>query len=190
MTTPSQPDRRSGSNPDATPQVSPRGRDAALHVDRIGVSSSPSAEREHDAEAFAIRAARTLRDNKCEDVLVLDLRRRSQVTDFFVIASGSSDRQMRSAGQHVEEAGAEMGMPLYRSNLNEGGATWVVLDFVDVIVHIFEPQTRRFYDIEMLWGDADRLDWRRPGERAEFDDRDPDAGSRNRAGLRSDDVLP
>lgn len=114
------------------------------------------------ARAFAIEAARSLHDDKCEHVIVLDLQGRSQVTDFFVIATGASDRQMRSAGEHVAEIAGQHELTLFRSNLREPSQTWILLDFVDVVVHVFAPEARTYYDLELLWGDADRVQWTRP----------------------------
>lgn len=142
------------------------------------------------ARDFAIAAARSLTDDKCRDVVVIDVRGRSQVTDFTVIATGSSDRQMRSAGEHVDEIAEKRGIKLYRHNLKEPGAKWVLLDFVDVVVHVFEPDTRLYYDIEMLWGDAPRVAWERPGDLAAREADAPIAPlDRNRAGLRRGEVL-
>lgn len=149
----------------------------------IGVSASDSPEREAAALAFAIEGARCLKDDKCEDVLVIDLRGRSQVTDFFIIASGTSERQMRSAAQHVADLSEDHQLALYRSNLNDHDQGWTFLDFVDLVVHVLTPEARRYYDIEMLWGDAPRVEWQREGERT--DDARPD---RNRAGLRPGDL--
>ncbi len=114
------------------------------------------------AREFAIEAARSLHDDKCEHVLVLDLQGRSQVTDFFVVATGSSDRQLRSAGEHVADLGEQREFTLFRSNLRESSQTWVLLDFVDVVVHVFSPEARAYYDLELLWGDAERVTWSRP----------------------------
>jgi ribosome-associated protein len=167
------------------------GKESAGRDELLGVSRESEVRRDPErveaARELSIEAARMLKDDKCEDVLILDLRGHSSLTDFFVIASGTSDRQMRSAGLHVEEMARERGFVLHRSNIKEREATWLVLDFVDVVVHLFEPETRLFYDLEMLWGDVDRIEWRRPGDRdddARTDDR------RNRAGLRDDEVLP
>ncbi|MBX3376842.1 MAG: ribosome silencing factor [Phycisphaeraceae bacterium] len=113
------------------------------------------------AMAFAIEAARHLSDDKCVDVLVLDVRALSQVTDFIVIGTGTSDRQMRSSLKNVEEFGEASGNPVFRSSTDDR-ATWLLADFVDVIVHVFEPNARAHYDLEMLWGDAPRLEWQRP----------------------------
>lgn len=115
------------------------------------------------AAAFGVEVARLLHDDKCTDVLVLDVRKLSQVTDYIVIASGTSDRQMRSVLHHVEELGAQRGMNTFRSHTDER-ATWLLADFVDVVVHLFEPNVRAHYDLEMLWGDAPRLLWERPDQ--------------------------
>jgi len=138
------------------------------------------------SRVFAIETARLLQDDKCEDVLVLDLRGQSQITDFFVIGTGTSQRQMRSAGQHVEDLANEHGFGVFSTNLSERESSWYIVDMPGVIVHLFESHTRGFYDLEMLWGDAERVDWRRP------DQRDPDQylddPARNRAGLRTTDL--
>lgn len=148
----------------------------------IGVSVSASPEREAQALRFAIEAARSLHDDKCDDVLVLDLRGRSQVTDFFVIASGTSERQLRSAAQHVAEIAEPGPLDLYHSNLGESRQNWYVLDFVDVVTHVLMPDTRRFYDMEMLWGDAPRVEWEREGQAS------ASPQTRNKAGLRPGDL--
>ena len=111
--------------------------------------------------AFAVEIARLAHDDKCEDVLLLDVRGLSQITDYLVIASGTSERQMRSVLDHLKELGDATGHVAFRTNADQGG-TWLLTDFVDVVVHVFEPNTRAHYDLEMLWGDAPRIDWRRP----------------------------
>jgi ribosome-associated protein len=87
------------------------------------------------------------------------------MTDFLVIGSGTSDRQMRSVLQHVEELGAKTGNPAVRVSVDER-STWILADFVDVMVHLFEPNTRAHYDLEMLWGDCERVSWERPDQRS------------------------
>jgi len=113
--------------------------------------------------AFAIEAARLLRDDKCEDVVVLDVNGHSQVTDYLIIGSGTSERQMRSVLQHVDELGAKHGFNAFRSHTDER-STWLLLDFVDVVVHLFEPNIRAHYDLESLWSDAKRIEWERPDQ--------------------------
>ncbi len=109
---------------------------------------------------FAIEAARMLADDKCTDVACLDVRGLSQISDFIVIGSGSSDRQMRSAADDVDALAGRMDMGKFRRSQDDR-ATWIVLDCIDVVVHIFEPNTRSHYDLEMLWGDAERIEWSR-----------------------------
>jgi ribosome-associated protein len=67
---------------------------------------------------------------------------------------------MRSAAHHIADAAELLGRSLYRSNKDEARQTWIVLDFVDVVVHVFDPAARAYYDLEMLWGDAERVLWR------------------------------
>ena len=111
--------------------------------------------------AFAIECARTCSDMKCSDVRVLDVRGLSQVSDYLVIGSGTSDRQMKSVAQALEDLGKERGDPPFRTN-RDSGSTWVVADFVDVVIHLFEPSQRMYYDIEALWRGGARVEWRRP----------------------------
>lgn len=112
----------------------------------------------HDpaSAAFAIDAARSLRDDRCDDVLVLDVRELSQVTNYIVIATGTSDVQMRAALNHVEALAAGRGLTSFGSSKDDR-ATWLLADFIDVVVHLFEPNTRAHYDLEMMWGDAKRV---------------------------------
>lgn len=105
-----------------------------------------------------VRAAvRALDDHKARDVVVLDLRRLSDATDFFVIATGSSDTHVRSAAERVIQALDGEGC---RAHHIEGltGGRWVLLDFVDFVVHVFHPTLRDFYQLERLWADAPTLD--------------------------------
>lgn len=132
----------------------------------------PRREPTATARQFALDAARMFSDDKCEDVVVLDVSGLSQVTDFIVIGSGTSERQMRGVLKDVEDHGAKIGFHAFRSSTDDR-ATWLLADFVDVVCHVFEPNVRAHYDLEMLWGDAPRLNWERTIER-----------SRDRAGLR------
>lgn len=137
--------------------------------------SAPSRETEAAARILAIEAARLLADDKCEDVLVLDVRSLSQVSDFLVIGSGTSDRQMRGTADDVKKLATASGHQVFGHSVDDR-TTWYILDCVDVVVHIFEPATRGHYDLEMLWGEAPRLEWARPGQPTV-------AATRDRAGL-------
>ncbi len=107
----------------------------------------------YTSEQLARRAAALASDMKAQDVVVLDLRGVTDVADFFVIASGTSDTHVRSIAQHVMEEMKHEGMP---ANANEGltQGRWALLDFVDCVVHVFHPALRQFYQLERLWSDA------------------------------------
>lgn len=108
--------------------------------------------------AFAIAAAQLAADNKAEEVAVLDLRGLSTVADYFVLATGTSDRQMRAVIDAVEAYAAEHGRKPF-SAADTGGEAWMLVDFVDVVVHVFDQEHRSYYDLDGLWGDAPRVDW-------------------------------
>jgi len=130
-----------------------------------------------DGSPFPVQLARLLHDDKCTDIVLLDLRGVNPMWDYVIIGSGTSDRQMRSVLTHVAELGRHLGHEVYRRNVDDR-ATWLLADFSDVIVHLFEPNTRAHYDLEMLWGDAKRVEWERPAQLP-----------RNRAGLVAGDGL-
>ena len=110
--------------------------------------------------------ARTCAENRCRAVAVLDLRGLSPVTDFFVVATGSSPRQMRAVADRCIDAGKELKEKPFGvegTETVEGAEAnrWVLVDYVDVVVHVFTDDSRAYYDLELLWGDAPRIDWRR-----------------------------
>jgi ribosome-associated protein len=109
---------------------------------------------------FAIEAARLLADRRFEDVLLMDVRGLSQVCEYVLVGSGTSDRQMKSVAAELEDLGEERDNRMFRSSRDEGG-TWIVIDFVEVVTHLFEPNTRAYYDLETLWADAQTIDWKR-----------------------------
>ena len=125
----------------------------------IRSSDRPPARPGDDARDFAIRAAKLADDLHCRNVAVLDVRGISPVTDFFVIATGSSGRQMRSIAQRIEELGEPHKFIAYGRNGHEG-ENWVLTDFVDVVLHVLSPESRSYYDLDGLWGDAPRVAWR------------------------------
>jgi len=107
---------------------------------------------------FAQAVARVVEDNRADDVVILDLRGLSSVADFFVIATGTSDRQMRAIADQIKEYGKTVGQSQYGLSGYEA-ATWVLVDYVDVVIHLFDAERRRYYDLELLWGDAPRVKW-------------------------------
>ncbi len=107
-------------------------------------------------KAFALAAAKVAAERHCSDITVLDLRGKSPATDYFVIATGTSNRQMRTVADEICEAAREQGLQRFgRAGYEQ--ARWILLDYVDVVIHIFDSEYREYYDLELLWGDAERL---------------------------------
>ena len=108
------------------------------------------------SKIFALEAAKIAAERHCSDIVVLDLRDISPAADYFVIATGTSDRQMRTVADEISEAARKQGMQRFgRAGYEQ--ARWILLDYVDVVIHIFDGQYREYYDLELLWGDARRL---------------------------------
>ncbi len=111
---------------------------------------------DREAKAFALAAAELAAGRHCSDIVVLDLRGKSPATDYFVIATGTSDRQMRAVDDEISEAAKKQGQQRFgRAGYEQ--ARWILLDFIDVVIHIFDSEYRDYYDLEMLWGDAEKL---------------------------------
>lgn len=108
---------------------------------------------------FAIEAARLAESTRCHSVVVLDMAGVSPVTDFYIIATGTSPRQMRTVCDDVDELAEKMGFKSYHRSGYEG-ETWIADDYVDVVLHIFSQDARLYYDLENLWGDAKRVEWK------------------------------
>jgi ribosome-associated protein len=114
------------------------------------------------AETVLGIVAAALADRKAIDPMVLDLRGLTAAADYFVIVSGTSDAHVRGMAEHLMTALAPRGIaPHHVEGLTQG--RWVLLDYVDFVVHIFHPELREFYQLERLWGDAPVLDARAPG---------------------------
>ena len=89
---------------------------------------------------------------KAHDLVIMDLRKLTSMTDFFVICSADSDVQVKAIADAVEEGMEKEGsVPWHRE---AGSANWILMDYVDVVLHIFHRHTRTFYNLEKLWGDA------------------------------------
>jgi ribosome-associated protein len=118
--------------------------------------ASPSTRPDPKSAAIADlaqRAAAIALDNKANDVVVLSLKGVSDMTDYFIIASGTSDTHVRSLGEHIQEGLKKDGTAAHHVEGLEQGR-WVLLDYVDFVVHLFHPSLRSFYQLERLWGDA------------------------------------
>jgi len=103
--------------------------------------------------AQARKAAALCKDLKANDVVLLDLRRVSDATDFFLLASGTSDTHVRAVANHVIDELRTLGVrPHHVEGLEQG--RWVLVDYIDFVVHVFHPALRSYYQLERLWGDA------------------------------------
>ena len=108
-----------------------------------------------DFPEHVVRAANLAMERKAEHVLALDLRGISSVTDFFVLATGRSDVQVRAIAERVIEGLRDDGRrPSHVEGIRTG--RWTLADYVDLVVHVFHPEARDFYNLEQLWGDAPR----------------------------------
>ena len=110
---------------------------------------------ENNSRERALLLTRFALEKKAYDLVLMEVRELTSVADYFIICSGRSDRQVQSIAQGIEENLRGMGI---RPHSVEGAARgqWVLMDFSDVIVHIFYQPVREFYDLEGLWGDAPR----------------------------------
>ena len=121
------------------------------------------------SKALAQRIAKFADDTKAQDIVILDMRELVNFCDFFVIATGTSDRQARAIAEGIEEGLNKDDIDVNFSHSlktfggqqysQENGA-WILLDMGDVVVHVFEPQAREFYALEHLWQDAAKIEYK------------------------------
>jgi len=115
-----------------------------------------------DSREVAVFAARAAASKQGDRIVVLDVRDLIVITDYFVIATGGSDRQVRTIVEEVEKALRPQGTkPVRREGEDRG--SWILLDFVDVVVHVFGVEERDYYDLERLWRDAPVVEWEEAG---------------------------
>jgi ribosome-associated protein len=104
-----------------------------------------------------VTAVRAAEEKQALDLVVLDLRKAAGFTDFFVICSGGNPRQVRAIAEHVQDALVELGVkPTHIEGADR--SEWILLDYFDFIVHVFAPETRAFYALDRLWGNAERVE--------------------------------
>lgn len=117
------------------------------------MSTSPSTSSK--AHGLAREAARLTLTKRAEDVVILDLRSLQGVCDYFVIATGHSEVQVRAIADAVDEGMAALGHKAWHTEGYEA-RRWILLDYVDVVVHVFHAKAREYYLLDKLWGDAGR----------------------------------
>jgi ribosome-associated protein len=104
--------------------------------------------------------AQTAQENRARDIVVMDMRELTPLYDYFVIVTGTSRRQIHTVAEEIDaalraEGDSRMGIEGYEAS------KWVVQDYGDILVHVFDPDTRSYYNLEELWADAKRVDWER-----------------------------
>lgn len=109
----------------------------------------------------AVLLTRFALEKKACDLVVLDVRQHTSIADYFIICSGRSDRQVQSIAQGIEDNAADEGLRPYAAEGMQRGH-WVLMDFSDVVVHIFYEPVREFYDLDGLWGHAQRAELPEP----------------------------
>lgn len=119
--------------------------------------TAPNAPGVPDARAVALAAARAAADKQAADIVILDVRELIVITDYFVICTAGTARQVKAVIEAIEDAIRAMGeRPVRREG--EADAGWWLLDYVDIVVHVFGTEERAYYDLERLWRDAPRVD--------------------------------
>jgi len=118
-----------------------------------------------DGRDIAVTAARAAAAKQAADVTIMDVHGLIVITDYFVIASGETERQVKTILEEVERAVRDLGeKPIRREG--DADSRWVLLDYIDVVVHVFAQEEREYYDLERLWRDAPRLGWNRSEQAA------------------------
>lgn len=115
---------------------------------------------------LVLAAARAASSKKAQRIVILDVSQQLVITDHFLICNGTSTRQVRTIAEEIErQVQAEFGVKPYRRE-GQQEARWVLLDFVDFVVHVFLTEDRDYYDLERLWSDAEVIHWEETDEPA------------------------
>ncbi len=107
-------------------------------------------------QEYAVLAVEALDDKKAEDISIIDIREVSVIADYFIIAGGSNKSQIQALSDTVEEKLGRAGLPLKQIE-GYNNANWILLDFGDIIIHIFDKENRLFYDLERIWRDGKKI---------------------------------
>jgi ribosome-associated protein len=122
-------------------------------VEEVEIVSRKGNARLVESAKMARVAALSADEKKGKDVRILDIRSISSVADYFVICTGTSNTHVRAIADNVEEKLSAQGLQLHHVEGYQNGR-WILLDFVDVVIHVMHPDEREFYNLERLWGDA------------------------------------
>ena len=111
-----------------------------------------------DSRQLAVQAARVASSKQGDAIVILDVSELISITDFFVIVSGGNERQLKTIAEEIVRDAKERGVRPVRVE-GDTGARWLLIDFVDFVVHVFDEDEREFYRLENLWRDAPLIDW-------------------------------
>ncbi|MBO5056847.1 MAG: ribosome silencing factor [Lachnospiraceae bacterium] len=112
---------------------------------------------DNKVKEMAVLAVNALEDKKAEDICVIDISEISVLADYFIIAGGNNISQIQALSDAVDEKLGKAGFPLKQIE-GYNNANWILLDFGDIIVHIFDRENRLFYDLERIWSDGKKVD--------------------------------
>lgn len=118
-----------------------------------------------EAKALVLEAAQAASAKKADNILILDVSEQLVITDYFLICSGNTERQVRTIAEEVERRLSERRMKAFRRE-GEREGRWVLLDYVDFVVHIFRREDRDYYRLERLWSDAPVVEFMETWEEA------------------------
>ncbi len=111
-----------------------------------------------NSKEMAILAAKTLDSKKALDIICLDIESKSSIADYFILASGGSERQIKALSEEVDDQFAKEGL-IVKSIEGKASSGWILLDFGDIIVSVLTLEMREKYNIEKVWGDCEILNW-------------------------------
>lgn len=111
-----------------------------------------------ETKTRAIEIARLLEEKKGRDVLILNMQEASLMADYFILASANNSRQTKALANYVDEYMTQKDLEALRVE-GKGQGSWLLIDYGDLVVHLFTDEMRSYYDLERLWKDADRLDY-------------------------------
>ena len=114
---------------------------------------------------LALLAAEVCSDKKAKDIVVLDVRKITTISDYFIVCSTSNERQARAIAEDLRLKMRDLGKrELGVEGMQDG--RWVLQDFADIVLHIFHESQREFYDIDGLWSDAKQVRWKKPSKKS------------------------
>ena len=106
---------------------------------------------------YALLAGKVLSEKKAQDIVIIDIQEKASFADYFVICSGNSERQVQSLTDDVEDAFAKQNL-FVKSVEGRHGSGWILMDFGDVIIHVFDKENRLFYNLERIWRDGKTIE--------------------------------